>query len=140
MTIILHAGTNDVFDNNTYTMRQMVHSVLHGIRQILPSTRILWSDVLPRLFFYGERKAGRGRRITHFINAQAHKFIGEMDNAGFIIHAAVFPVRNFGLFHYDCIHLSTEGYIVFRMHLAEALLFFNSHCQAKVFPPLLEGI
>ena len=134
-TIILHVGTNDIFYYNTFTIRQRILVTLLGIRQLLPYTRIIWSDVLPRIFYYGEENAGSGRRIANFINAQAHKYIRSMTNAAYINHNAVLPTSHFGLFRIDGLHLSEEGLIVLRMSWAEALIYFNSHKLAVAFPP-----
>lgn len=134
-TIILHIGTNDIFHLNTYNLRRQVFALLQGLRAILPSTRLIWSDVFARLFYYGEHRPGGGRRITNFINAQAHKFVKQMDNAGFICHTEVLPPTRQSLYRHDGMHLSPSGLIIFRMNLSEALVFFNSHAGAAFPPP-----
>ena len=55
-TIIIHVGCNNVFASNTYNLRREVFALLESLRQLLPLTRLIWSDVLPRLFYYGKMR------------------------------------------------------------------------------------
>ena len=134
-TIVIHIGTNDIFTYNTFVIRQRIVATLMGIRQLLPATRIVWSDVLPRLYYYKEENAGSGRRIANFMNAQAHKVVRSMTNAVYINHNAVLPVSNWGLFRLDGLHLSEAGLLVLRMSWSEALVYFNTRSGAVAFPP-----
>ncbi|XP_072049929.1 uncharacterized protein [Amphiura filiformis] len=47
-TIILHIGTNDIFKANLGQLRSSITEMLMTIRQLLPFTRIVWSDILFR--------------------------------------------------------------------------------------------
>lgn len=133
--LIIHAGTCDVFEQSTKEMRWIIGEVLWGIRNLLPSTTIIWSDILPRTYYHGELTPGAGRRIINFFNAQAHGQIHKIENAGYIYHKPLFPPKHYNLYRRDGLHLAKEGNIVFRMYLAEAVLYFRTHPGAKVFPP-----
>ena len=138
-TIIVHIGTNDILSSTTCRMRFAIPENLMGIRQLLPNTRIIWSDIMPRLFYYGQNRSGAGRRVANFFNSQAHKCIYSMDNAHFITHSVAFAPRHYGLFRPDGLHLSEEGIIVYKMVLSESLVFFDRNPSAKIFPPVLSS-
>ena len=133
--MVLHAGTNDVLLHSTVRMRGIIAETLWGNRHTLPNTTIIWSDVIPRHYFHGEINAGAGRRIINFINAQAHGVIFQMNNAHFVRHRSVFPPHHFALYRYDGLHLTNAGNLVFRMNLAEALVYFRANTGSKAFPP-----
>jgi hypothetical protein len=134
-TIILHIGTNDVFSSSTYDIRGTIAENIWGIRRLLPNTRIIWSDILPRLFYYGEVRKGAGSRVARFYNTEARGVIYAMDNACSICHSGVLSPSNYGLFRPDGLHLSAEGLVVYIAILSEALMYFDSHPLSKVFPP-----
>ena len=137
-TIIIHTGTNNILNKRTnkYILRQIIPAMLLSIRNILPLTRIIWSDILPRMS-YGEENpgSGAGKRVANFINNQAQKAIHSMGNACFISHKDLFSPPTYRLFRGDGLHLNDAGLIVFRMSFSEALCYFNSHPGAKAFPP-----
>ena len=89
-TILLHIGTNDIFENTTYVMRSVIQDNLRGIRNLLPNTRIIWSDILPRLYYHRERQPGAGSRVSKFLNGVAHREIRAMGNAHIINHEGCF--------------------------------------------------
>lgn len=134
-TVIIHVGTNDIFDSNTFELRKLIPSVLSSVRNLLPLTRIIWSDVLIRTKYTGEVKKGTGRKVTNFVNSQAHKAIYGMENACFIMHSAVLSPNKTSLFRGDGTHLNSNGIIVLKMSFGEALLYFNANPEEKAFPP-----
>jgi lysophospholipase L1-like esterase len=136
-TIIFHIGTNDVFNCSTIDMKALISDNLWGVRGLLPDTRVIWSNILPRLYYYMEQRRGGGKRIARYFNAQARKVICEMGNAHTVRHSEVLSPRNQGLFRPDGLHLRDEGLTVFRMNLSESLLFFNMKPWEKAFPPAI---
>ena len=46
-TLIIHLGCNDIFKSHLGDIRSRIKLDLKTIRNILPNTRIIWSDVLP---------------------------------------------------------------------------------------------
>ena len=134
-TIILHLGTNDIFTDKSILVRQRVVENLTGIRELLPNTRLIWSDIIPRLYYYGEITPGAGKRTSRNINAEAHRVLSQLGNTGVISHATVLHPAKFRLFRHDGLHLSDEGNIVFRKNLSDALVYFNQNSYATAFPP-----
>lgn len=135
-TIIIHVGTNDIFDSSTLQLRARIPELVRSVRHILPRTRIIWSDVLDRLFYYGEAQPGAGRRVGNFINSQAHRAIYELGrNAHFISYRGTLDASTPAFYRRDGVHLNDAGNIMFRMVLAEGLVFFNTHPGSTEFPP-----
>ena len=133
--VIIHVGTNDILKLSTYELRNLIPVVISSFRNMLPLSRIIWSDILPRRKYKGEHKPGKGKEATCFANCQAHKAIYATNNASFISYANVLSVDKANLFRKDGTHLSRGGLIVFKMVLGKALLFFRSAPHAKAFPP-----
>ena len=55
-TLVVHIGGNDIFAENS-TKKELcenIESLIIQLRQLLPNCRIVWSNILPRLFWYGE--------------------------------------------------------------------------------------
>ena len=100
--------TNDVFSTSTFKIHRIIVENLWGVRELLPNTRIIWSDILPRLFYYREVHPGAGRRVANFINTLARRVVYRMDNTHSVCQKGVFPLTNIGLFRLDGLHLS-EG-------------------------------
>ena len=49
-TLIVHAGTNDRFSVPLFDVRQRIIDTLTTLRNMLPQTRIIWSDVLQIIY------------------------------------------------------------------------------------------
>ena len=134
-TVIIHAGTNDILKLDTYALRNLIPVVISSVRNMLPLSRIIWSDILPRRKYKGELKPGKGKQATNFANCQAHKAIYATSNASFICYSDILSADRSSLYRKDGTHLSRGGLIVFKMMLGEALLYFRSAPNAKAFPP-----
>ena len=50
-TVVLHVGTCDIFKDITTNIRGRVEENLKIIRNLLPDTRIIWADIIPRQFY-----------------------------------------------------------------------------------------
>jgi hypothetical protein len=134
-TIIFHLGTNDIFRSTLGEIRARIESNLKSVRILLPQTRIIWSDILPRQAYKGETKTGAGKRCTKDLNKKAHEVCDELGNCHYIKSAHVFNPDDDILFYKDKTHLSDFGNVVFRTHLANALGFFNRFPNIKGYPP-----
>ena len=88
-TLILHLGTNDILKENLGQIRNRVKESLEAIRNILPNTRLIWSDILLRAKYQGEVKVGAGKRCTLDLNMFARKAIREMPNTHVIKHSHI---------------------------------------------------
>ena len=71
--IIVHVGTNDIFSTPTMHIHSRIEESPHTIRHLLPNVRVIWSDILLRLFYYGERRPGIGQKTVYALNRHAHR-------------------------------------------------------------------
>ena len=133
-TLILHLGTNDIFASHIHEIRQRVEATLSDVRNLLPSTRILWSKILPRCYFHNGHRRGAGPRAARNINKYATRIARNMPNTHVISHAQLFPVSAHQLFRFDGLHLSEEGLTLFRSHLETAINFFNMCPEELEYP------
>lgn len=133
-TIILHLGTNDIFTEPSWRIRARLAENVSSIRELLPNTRLIWSDIIPRLFYYGETTPGAGKRVTRNINGYARGVCAAVGNAHTISHSSALAPSQYRLFRRDGLHLSDEGLSVFRANLSSALIFFNQNPGANSFP------
>ena len=134
-TLIIHLGTNDIFGAPLGDVRKRIRDQLHETRNILPFTRIIWSDILPRLFYHGELRAGAGERDRSKLNKCGRKACLEAIQGHVIKYKDLFPRFHHHLYRWDGIHLSKQGNLVFRQHLENSLLYFNEFPSAFQFPP-----
>ena len=87
-TLIIHIGTNDIFQGNSLgVVRFQVEESLKAIRVLLPETRLIWSDILYRAFYLHESSHNAGKRSANNINRYVHKIVRSMPNAYYISHA-----------------------------------------------------
>ena len=114
-TVVIHIGSNDILQLTTLELRNQIPALLDSIRNLLPYSRIIWSDILPRREYYQEVKPWAGRKATNFANSQAHKAIYKLYNACFIKHSGVLSIDKSSLFRDDGTHLSKSGILVFKM-------------------------
>ena len=53
--IIVHIGTNDLVDVDEFSIRQRIALSMQRCIKCFPHTTVIWSDILPRLFYFGAR-------------------------------------------------------------------------------------
>ncbi len=141
-TVILHLGTNDIFRDPTWKIRKRVYENLKGVRNLLPNTRLIWSDILLRLEYSEQIHDGAGKRNMRNINKKAHKVCREKlgGNNKIIVHSGLFQsgrrrVQDRPIYVYDCTHPSNWGLRLLRQNWSDALVYFNQNPQAVDFPP-----
>ncbi len=138
--LIIHMGTNDIFKKSTAEIRKELEEVLLTIRELLPFTTIIWSDILPRLSYSEEKNEGAGKNSTININKRAHKVCRQMlhGNTHVIKHSQVFNPRyrnvDGPVFRYDSTHLSPKGYDLFRKTVQNAMAYFSQNPEGFEYP------
>lgn len=137
-TLVLHFGTNDIFESPLHEIRRGVELALDSARNLFPLTRIIWSKILPRSYFHGEKKKGAGADCARNINNHAYKTCMMMSNAHVVDHKDALPKSNSKLYRYDGLHLNARGIRGFRHHMEQALLFFNANPDERQYPRHLQ--
>lgn len=133
-TIVVHLGTNDLFVTPVKELRSQIEEGLRSIRHLLPNTQIVWSDILLRLFYYGEVKLGVGKKNVRSLNKFAHSLCKHLGNAHAIAHSHNINPMQHSLYWRDGLHLSSSGNTLFCENLHNALAFFALAPEALLYP------
>ena len=136
--IIVHVGTNDIFTTPVKEIRGRIEEGLCNIRQLLPNTIIIWSDILLRLFYYGESRSGVGKKNVYALNRHAHRLCRRLGRAHAIVHSHNINPSQVSMYWRDGLHLSSLGNKAFCENLCSALAFFESNPEALLFPPVTD--
>ena len=134
-TVVIHLGTNNLFSTPVKKIRQRMEEGLLATRNMLPNTTIIWSDILPRLFYFGAQKRV-GKKTTRSLNRFAEKICKQLGNAHRIIHAQSITDSLHSLYRHDGVHLSCLGNDLFRGNLSSAIGFLTVNPPSLQYPPL----
>ena len=138
--VVLHAGSNDLFNNaHVGETRHKVVETLKSVRSLLPEAKIIWSDILPKQTYEGEKIPGAGKKTTRNINRFAQKACLKMDVGCVIYHSRTIDRTDNSLFSDDGIYLTDKGYECLRQTLTDAISFFDSNPGATRFPLKVAG-
>ncbi len=126
---------NNLFRETIGETRDNVEENLPGIRALLPHTKIIWSDILPRVFYTAEDEPRAGKTNTININNHAHQIIrDDIENAHYIKHSNVFNPKHTEMFNRrDGIHLSDYGNRCLRHTPTNAIRFFDANPSRYCF-------
>lgn len=134
--LIIHLGTNDVFQLSQYALCRAVEATLQFSRQRLPQCRVIWSCILPRLFWYGEVRQGVGERVRRVANRRAIRLCESLPGDNRVIsHPWASRPNNHNLFRRDGVHLSDAGNNLYRRNLEEGIQHFINENSLQ-FPPV----
>ena len=131
--LIVHVGTNDIFSVPVGVLRRKIEGCLNDLRTLLPNTRIIWSDILPRLFYHGERTPGAGKLLNAALNRYAHSLCRRLGVPVIVHYRRIIP-GDHALFRRDGLHLFNSGNTTFRDNIYNALEFFRAHPHDLFFP------
>ena len=110
-SMILQLGSNDMVTmKNKLLIDNITCSVLR-LRSLLPSVRIIWSNMLPRLYWHGAEHPKQVDKARKRVNS-AVKGLVLAEGGGIIGHPALL-VKDLDLFRYDGVHLSEKGNAVY---------------------------
>ena len=137
--LIIHLGTNDLFSIPVKEIRERIEEGLRAARNLLPGTTIIWSDILPRLFYFGEIKRNAGRRNVRALNRFAQRICTGLGNAHRIVHTSNFMASQHAMFRCDGVHLSPLGNEIFCGNLYSAIEYFAANPLSLLYPPSLQS-
>ena len=123
--IIVCIGTNDLGRTDMFSIRQRIAYYMHFCRQTYPSATLVWSAILPRLFYYGAKDQGTMEHILWSINRWARSHC-RLFRASFSPHD-LFHWHNHVLYIYDGVHLSVDGTNLLLSDFASCIA---AHCQS----------
>ncbi|KAJ8304808.1 hypothetical protein KUTeg_018391 [Tegillarca granosa] len=103
---------------------------------MLPNTKLIWSQILPRLKWRNERNHKAVNKSRVRINSYIAKFM--ISNGGLYIRYPEIVQSNVGMFYNDKVHLSQLGNDIFLYRLQQALQVFITS-DSKVSPSNVES-
>ena len=121
--IMIHIGTNDLGCTDMFSIRQRIAYYIDLCRRSYPSATLVWSAILPRLFYYGAKDQGSMEHIRRSINRWARSRC-RLFGASFLPHD-LFHWQNHALYLYDGVHLSVTGT---KLLLSDFASCIAAHC------------
>ena len=110
--IIIHLGTNDLVSSDQFCIRQLIASTLQFCKGRYPAASIVWSDILPRVFYFGARSQVAMERQRRALNRWAKSQSAKVNAR--VLHHPNFKWSDCSLFRFDGVHLSPKGNQMFR--------------------------
>lgn len=117
--IICHIGTNDLVNVDEFCMRQRITVFMHQCISQFPYTRVVWSDILPRVFYFGAKSQPAVEKKRKAINRWAKKQCHVL--GAHCLHHPQFSWSETTLYRYDGVHLSDVGTKLFRGNLQSCI-------------------
>ncbi|KAJ8316547.1 hypothetical protein KUTeg_005904 [Tegillarca granosa] len=121
--LVLHCSGNDI---GSYEKSiELMHRICCTIKvlwHMLPNTKLIWSQILPRLKWRNERNHKAVNKSRVRINSYIAKFM--ISNGGLYIRYPEIVQSNDGMFDNDKVHLSQLGNDIFLYRLQQALQVF----------------
>lgn len=122
--IILHCGGNDIGKIPCKQIRKLLQDVFQLCAKVLPNTKILWSEVLPRSNWRYSTDGKAMERARKRLNSYAGKLAIDM-GGGYLRHPIL--CSDWGRFECpDGVHLSDEGNVVFLKQIRNGINQFRA--------------
>ena len=118
--IILHLGTNDLVSHDLFTLRQLITSALGICRQRFPQAIVVWSDILPRMFYFGATSQKAIENVRKAANRWAKAQCKKLGAR--VLQHPQFIWSDASLYRFDGVHLSPKGIAIFRANLCNCIL------------------
>ncbi len=122
-SVIVCVGANDM-GKTVYKIRCLVKQVIGKLQQQMPSTQIVWSDILHRPYYESVKSQGAAARKRQHMNNRGHHYCQHYISHPNILKTA--PV------FFDTVHLNNTGMEV----LLGDILRYLWHAEC---PPHLRG-
>ena len=137
--LLIHLGSNDLTakDNTAVKFFREIQCSLYRYNVLLPSTKLIWSSLLPRLFWWGAPPGCGGKidKKRKKVNKAVKKCIFELQGA-YINHDLNISVAHPNLFRQDGTHLSHVGNLAYLNNIQGGLSFILRN-EGNEFPPPL---
>ena len=117
--LLIHVGTNDLISMDEFCMRQRILLLLNSCTVRFPDTVLIWSAMLPRVFYFGARSQSSLERKRKALNRWARKQCSKL-GAHYLPHPQ-FVWTETALYRYDGVHLSPRGNAIFRDNLSQGI-------------------
>ena len=121
--LIIHMGTNDLVHTDFFSLPQRVSLCIDGCRTLFPGAAVVWSDTLPRMFYYGARSQRSLEKQRRALNKWSRTYCHRV--GAHVLHHPQFCWTDASLYRYDGVHLSAMGNDLFRANLRQCVLSFG---------------
>lgn len=118
--IIFHIGTNDLVHVDEFCMRQRITDSLYRYTTQFPATAVVWSGILPRIFYFGAKSQAAVENKRKAVNRWAKSQCKRL-GAHYLSHPQ-FAWSETTLYRFDGVHLSPLGSHLFRGNLRSCVL------------------
>ena len=71
--LLLHIGTNDLVDVDEFCLRQRILTLIQSCTALYPNAILIWSCILPRVFYFGARSQAALEKKRRAVNRWAKK-------------------------------------------------------------------
>ena len=133
--LIINVGGNDIAKDDYPLRRQQMFmkNVINQLRSEMPLTCIVWSHILPRLFWRHAVSNVAADRSRCRVNSSVASFVLQSDGAS--IKYPDIRVAQSNLFLNYGVHLSSLGNHVFVSTLQAAIQHFSTCGISLLYPP-----
>ncbi|XP_065944776.1 uncharacterized protein [Magallana gigas] len=122
--LVLHCGGNDIGQIKSSELREKMEQSLDALSPLLPRTKIIWSQILPRLKWRNARDNNALNKTRVRVNSfVATKLLAHQ--GGYIRYQKITPSDK-SLFKGDGVHLPEKGNEIFLKTLTKAFKRFIS--------------
>lgn len=122
--LILHIGSNDILNVTACQLRHDIINLLQMLREMLPGTVIIFSEILPRLWYFGARDQNAVDKARKNIARYIRNHVSSI-GIQILSHPAI-DRHNFSLFRRDGVHLSDCGQAILWNNYTDAIKNFIS--------------
>ena len=130
--LLVHLGTNDLVGTPIQEIQWRLQQCLLSVSKHLPLTRLVWSEILPRLHYKGASSQAKVETARKTLNRRFRTLVGRF--GGHIIRHPNFQQNARHLYRKDGIHLSEVGQNVFLQDLKEGLQCFQLYPSIFSYP------
>ncbi|XP_056021292.1 uncharacterized protein LOC125652581 [Ostrea edulis] len=131
--IILHCGGNNIGYTPIKQLIQDMKGTIDKIWKLLPNTKLVWSQILPRKNWYSSDSIEKMNNSAKRINSSVAAYI--VRNGGCYIKYLDIKLVNTNLFEADGVHISNIGNEIFLNNISAGLEQFITNGW-QVYPKL----
>jgi lysophospholipase L1-like esterase len=131
--LVVHLGSNDLGIVSAIELFDSIKCSLLRCKVLAPNLTIIWSDILPRLYWHNAKDASKIEAVRKNLNRKVKQFLKQ--EGGLVIRYPSITFAHKDLFRYDGTHLNDLGNSVFLNSLQGGLeTFVLSQSDVKVYP------
>ena len=129
--LLIHLGGNDIVHRPSVDLILNIKATILKFRALMPHTVIIWSDILPRLYWHLAKKPPKVDSSRKRINSTVRSFV--VQEGGRAISHPSLTVKDDQLFRTDGVHLDDPGNAIFLNTIQGAISKFLKGGQV-IFP------